>query len=146
MAETSIEWADYTFNPWLGCEKVSPGCKHCYAEAWAKQRGRPTLWRGDRSVTRPDYWKQLGKWNWKAALAGQYARVFCGARPMDPAWPRKLRDDCAAAGADFFMKQWGQHNSDLVRLKSKHDAGRLLDGVLHDAIPAAFKGVPPHAS
>lgn len=33
MAEnTGIEWADHTFNPWLGCTKVSPGCDHCYAE------------------------------------------------------------------------------------------------------------------
>lgn len=29
---TSIEWADHTFNPWEGCAKVGPGCDHCYAE------------------------------------------------------------------------------------------------------------------
>ena len=33
MAEnTKIEWADHTFNPWEGCQKVGPGCDHCYAE------------------------------------------------------------------------------------------------------------------
>lgn len=32
MAENSkIEWTDHTFNPWIGCTKVSPGCKNCYA-------------------------------------------------------------------------------------------------------------------
>ena len=31
-ANSSIEWTDHTFNPWIGCAKVSPGCKHCYAE------------------------------------------------------------------------------------------------------------------
>lgn len=27
---TGIEWTDHTWNPWRGCAKVSPGCKHCY--------------------------------------------------------------------------------------------------------------------
>ena len=29
---TKIEWTDATFNPWEGCQKVGPGCNHCYAE------------------------------------------------------------------------------------------------------------------
>ena len=29
---TKIEWCDHTFNPWEGCQKVGPGCDHCYAE------------------------------------------------------------------------------------------------------------------
>lgn len=29
---SAIEWTDHTWNPWYGCQKVSPGCKHCYAE------------------------------------------------------------------------------------------------------------------
>ena len=34
MSENSkIEWCDHTFNPWEGCQKVGPGCDHCYAEA-----------------------------------------------------------------------------------------------------------------
>jgi hypothetical protein len=33
MSENSkIEWCDHTFNPWEGCQKVGPGCDHCYAE------------------------------------------------------------------------------------------------------------------
>lgn len=33
MAETTaIAWAEASWNPWLGCSKVSPGCTHCYAE------------------------------------------------------------------------------------------------------------------
>ena len=40
MAEnTKIEWANHTFNPWFGCQKVGPGCDHCYAEGWAKRSG-----------------------------------------------------------------------------------------------------------
>lgn len=34
---TSIEWTDVTWNPVTGCTKVSPGCKHCYAERMAKR-------------------------------------------------------------------------------------------------------------
>ncbi len=41
MAEkSSIEWTDSTWNPVTGCTKVSPGCKHCYAETLAER------WRG----------------------------------------------------------------------------------------------------
>lgn len=43
MAITSdIEWTDATWNPVRGCTKISPGCKHCYAEAFAERfRGVP---------------------------------------------------------------------------------------------------------
>lgn len=34
---TAIEWTDKTWNPTVGCNKVSPGCKHCYAEALTKR-------------------------------------------------------------------------------------------------------------
>jgi protein gp37 len=40
--KSSIEWTDATWNPVRGCQKVSPGCKHCYAEAFAERfRGVP---------------------------------------------------------------------------------------------------------
>ena len=37
MATSSIEWTDATWNPVTGCTKISPGCKHCYAERMAKR-------------------------------------------------------------------------------------------------------------
>ncbi len=37
---SAIEWTDSTWNPVTGCTKVSPGCKHCYAETFAER------WRG----------------------------------------------------------------------------------------------------
>ena len=37
MAESSIEWTGYTWNPVTGCTKLSPGCKHCYAETMARR-------------------------------------------------------------------------------------------------------------
>ena len=39
---STIEWTDSTWNPITGCTKVSPGCKHCYAEVFAER------WRGIR--------------------------------------------------------------------------------------------------
>ena len=35
--QTSIEWTDQTWNPTTGCTKISPGCKHCYAEVMARR-------------------------------------------------------------------------------------------------------------
>jgi len=37
MSESSIEWTEHTWNPVTGCTKVSPGCKHCYAETMARR-------------------------------------------------------------------------------------------------------------
>jgi protein gp37 len=91
VAETTIEWADYTFNPWVGCQRVSPGCEHCYAEAYDKRvGGAPKLQRADPSKpqlrwganaervrTSLALWKQPLRWNREAAAAGQRRRVFC---------------------------------------------------------------------
>jgi protein gp37 len=37
MAESRIEWTEMTWNPTTGCDKVSAGCKHCYAEIMARR-------------------------------------------------------------------------------------------------------------
>jgi protein gp37 len=95
MAEnTAISWTDHTFNPWIGCTKVSPGCANCYAatqdnlrkwtpDGWGK--GKP------RKRTSAGNWKDPLKWNHRASPEGRgvhYAthgaylpehrpRVFC---------------------------------------------------------------------
>ncbi len=49
MTRSRIEWTDETWNPVTGCTKVSPGCKHCYAERMAKRlqaMGQPNYARG----------------------------------------------------------------------------------------------------
>jgi protein gp37 len=78
MAETTIGWADFTFNPWTGCTKVSPGCDHCYAEGWAKRSGH-VQWgpHAARRRTAAATWLAPLKWNLAAAQAGRRARVFC---------------------------------------------------------------------
>ncbi len=73
---TKIEWADHTFNPWVGCTKVSPACDHCYAEGWAKRSGM-VMWGGERIRTTKANWKQPRKWNAQAQAEGRRFRVFC---------------------------------------------------------------------
>ncbi len=78
MAErTEIAWCDSTFNPWVGCTKVSAACDHCYAESWGKRTGHPELWIGERRRTTAAYWRQPLKWNKAARIAGVRRRVFC---------------------------------------------------------------------
>lgn len=96
MSENSkIEWTHHTFNPWLGCEKVSPACAHCYAESWAKRAGRGALWKGTRTRTAAANWRQPLKWNERCAATGTRERVFCAslADVFDNAVPAEWRKD-----------------------------------------------------
>lgn len=79
QTETGITWTHFTFNPWMGCVKISPACKFCYAEADRKMRGQ-LLWGPDapRQVTSEAYWKQPLKWDREAREKGIRYRVFCG--------------------------------------------------------------------
>lgn len=232
---SSIEWTDATWNPVRGCTKVSPGCKHCYAETFAErfrgvpdhpfERGfdlrlvpdaleLPLRWRASRrifvnsmsdlfhdrvpedyvrkvfdvmrrapqhefqvltkrssrmadvatrlnittnvwmgvSVENEDYVSRIDDLRRVAAavrflsvepLLGPIKKLELrdihwvivggesgpGARPMNPAWVRSIRDQCLAKGVRFFFKQWGG-----VRKKK---AGRELDERTWDEMPAA---------
>ena len=57
MATNSkIEWTDATWNPVTGCSKISPGCKHCYAERMAKRlkaMGKPNYRNGFEVTLQP---------------------------------------------------------------------------------------------
>lgn len=78
MKDTKIEWAHSTFNPWWGCEKVSPGCAHCYAETFAKRTGHG-VW-GDAAPRRffgDKHWAEPLNWDRAARGAGERHRVFC---------------------------------------------------------------------
>jgi len=268
---TKIEWATHTFNPWFGCQKVSPGCDNCYAEALMDKRLGRVQWgpHGERVRTSTANWNLPLKWAMAARGARERPRVFCAsladvfdnqvsdewrsdlfalientpeldwllltkrpenvramlpawwqpplsapmwlgvtaedqhnfdrrwailrmvwarvrfvsyepalgpllidhleddaypdwiicggesgpnARPMNPAWARDLRDQCAANGVPFLFKQWGEwapfyyrddgeprrsHEFGDVRVHriGKLNAGRLLDGAEHNAFP-----------
>lgn len=270
---SKIEWTHHTFNPWWGCVKVSPACKNCYAETWAKRVGSDVWGAGaPRRFFSDAHWKQPLKWNDEAIRDRARRRVFCAsmadvfedrrdldlwrmrlweliertpsldwllltkrpecvsrlapwgdhwpknvwlgttaedqasadervpalvghkagvmfvscepllgpldlrkwldpsglnwviaggesgtkARPMNPAWPRSLRDQCISAGVAFHFKQWGhwcpdgeptgvKRKSTLMRSPEgeeyrliavgKGAAGRVLDGFYWDELP-----------
>lgn len=73
MAEAKIQWCDYSMNPWIGCQKVAPGCKHCYAESFWDRFGV----KGFRRRTSDSTWKHVKQWNRDAAKNGHRPRVFC---------------------------------------------------------------------
>ena len=58
MAQSSpIEWTESTWNPVTGCTKISPGCKHCYAERLAARlhaMGNPRYHNGFKLTLHPD--------------------------------------------------------------------------------------------
>lgn len=104
MSENSkIEWTDHTFNPWEGCQKVGPGCDHCYAETRNARFGGGVAgnWGpgAPRRRTRDANWRKPLAWNARHAefLAehGRRQRVFCASladvfdNAVDPEW----RDD-----------------------------------------------------
>src|SRR5690242_15285899 len=62
---SNIEWTDHTFNPWIGCSKVSPGCANCYAETLMDNRyGRVKWGKGNpRSRTSAANWSLPRRWN-----------------------------------------------------------------------------------
>jgi protein gp37 len=83
-AQTGIAWTHSTFNPWLGCLRVSPACDRCYAAAIAKRAGWRDpkgldLWdpHAQRKRTSSSYWQQPHRWNARARASGQPHRVFC---------------------------------------------------------------------
>lgn len=81
MAENSkIGWTDHTFNPWIGCQKISPACDNCYAEAqnnfrkWNRAGWGPHAPRKRTSVAN---WRKPLQWNRQAEDEGRRYRVFC---------------------------------------------------------------------
>ncbi|MDP2126626.1 MAG: phage Gp37/Gp68 family protein [Pseudohongiella sp.] len=239
---SKIEWTEQTWNPVTGCIKVSPGCKHCYAETMSRRlqamgapgyengfqlsllperlsqpfrRQKPTMYfvnsmsdlfqddiplsfidqvmdvirdtpqhtyqiLSKRSANMREYFdsrevpenawlgvsvedskygkpripdlvaihaktrflsiepllEDIGQLN----LSGIHWVIVggesgAGARPMQEAWVRNIRNQCLDAGVDFFFKQWGAWGAD-GKHRNKKANGRLLDGKVWDMIPA----------
>ena len=110
MAKNSkIEWTHHTFNPWVGCTKVSPACDHCYAEGWAKRSGM-VQWgaHAERRRTSENNWRQPIKWNADAKRKGVRYRVFCSslADVFDNAVPVQWRTDLFRLIAETPSLDW----------------------------------------
>ncbi|MDO9177561.1 MAG: phage Gp37/Gp68 family protein [Agitococcus sp.] len=99
--ETEIAWTDSTFNPWWGCQKVGPGCDHCYAESLDKRTGGAHWGPGaERRRTSIKNWNDPIRWNKQADLFfakhGRRQRVFCASmadvfdNAVNPQWRADL--------------------------------------------------------
>lgn len=96
MAEQSaISWTDATFNPWIGCTRVSPGCDHCYAARDNERRKWVPGWGAGVPRRRTKTWRDPISWNAKAAQTGYRPRVFCAslADVFDNEVPDEWRTD-----------------------------------------------------
>ncbi|KWE25682.1 phage Gp37/Gp68 family protein [Burkholderia territorii] len=100
---TKIEWCDHTFNPWEGCQRVGPGCDHCYAETRSARFGGGTAvnWGpgAPRRRTSAANWRKPLQWNRDGtfyAIHGRRQRVFCASladvfdNEVDMLWRRDL--------------------------------------------------------
>lgn len=96
MAEqTAISWADATFNPWIGCTRVSPGCDHCYAARDNERRKWVDGWGAGVPRRRTKTWGDPKKWDRQAVTTGYRPRVFCAslADVFDNEVEQEWRDD-----------------------------------------------------
>lgn len=123
---SKIQWTDHTFNPWIGCTKVSPGCAHCYAEGLDRNRFSKTL--GGASKAAPvSHWGKgaprhrtsLASWRQPLAWDNEQAKVVasCGG-DMREEECRRPRVFCASL-ADWLDEEvdiaWLADLLDLVR-------------------------------
>lgn len=136
MKNTSIEWADHTFNPWIGCTKVSPGCANCYAEAMdSRFHGNKHWGKGaPRRRTSEANWKQPLRWNdeagvegWQRSFSvGHRPRVFCASMAdwLDDEIPAEWR-------VDLFQLVAATENLDWLLLTKRPENFRRL---AHEAL------------
>lgn len=133
---TEIGWTDHTFNPWVGCERISPGCDNCYAEMWSRRAGEPELWQGQRRRTTESNWRQPLKWNAEAKRAGVRKRVFCAslADVFDNQVPPEWRADLWALIRETSHLDW------LLLTKRPQNIAKMLPGDWGDGWPNVWLG------
>lgn len=138
---TGIEWTDSTFNPWIGCSNISPGCDHCYAEQMNAYRGW-TQWgpHGERSRTSATTWKNPRKWQENAKAFrrqhGRRQRVFCAslADIFDNRAPQAWRNDLFAMIRECPDLDW------QILTKRPQNIARMLPKDWGDGYPNVWLG------
>ena len=129
MAENSkIEWTDHTFNPWIGCTKVSPGCANCYAEnatptRVARKNGKELWGKGQaRQRTSAANWKLPVKWN---KVAAEKCCGFCDYDEAEGELISKCKQ-CAAYRPRVFCASLSDWLDDEVPIEWLADLLRLI--------------------
>lgn len=95
--ETKIGWTDRTYNHWIGCTKVGPGCEHCYAEVWDARWNDGAHWGpgAPRRLTAAANRSKPFGWDRQAEATGK-RWVFCSSlsdvfdNEVNPAWRTDL--------------------------------------------------------
>jgi protein gp37 len=133
---TKIEWCDHSWNPWVGCTKISPACDHCYAEGWAKRTGQSHLWAGERRRTTASNWRQPIKWNRLAETDCVRRKVFCAslADIFDNQVPEQWRADLWATITATPHLDW------LLLTKRPQNIYKMLPTMLGDGWPNVWLG------
>lgn len=157
--QTKIEWTDFTVNAWEGCQKVGPGCDHCYAEArdirftggshWgpgARRRkvagGIPKLRKIQRDA--PAFHAKHGHW----------PRVFCSSlsdvfdNAVDPEWRAEFMTELELATSTrpqlltkrvgnvekivpvYWQRRWPQHIGLMITVVNQTEADRDIPKLL----------------
>lgn len=129
-AASSIEWTDATWNPTRGCRKISPGCKHCYAETFAERfkgvAGHPYEL-GFAPRTAPD--KLLEPLKWKKPK-----RIFVNS--MSDLFLEDFEDEYIdQVMAVMLLGYW--HTYQVLTKRAERMARYLSDPSLYDRVLAA---------
>lgn len=144
MAETTgISWTDATFNPWIGCSKVSPGCDHCYAEVSTPSRTMKILWgvQEARKRTSVSNWTLPVRWNnlheQFFAQNGRRRRVFCAslADVFDNRADRQWRKDLWALVRSTPNLDW------LILTKRVGNVASMLPSDWGNGFPNVWLGI-----
>ena len=135
---TAIEWADHTFNPWIGCQAVSPGCDNCYAEAIVR-RFKTADW-GPGAERKPQsdaYWDKPFQWDLQARRSGERLRVFCAsmADVFDNRAPEGARDRLWHTIRNTPMLSW------LLLTKRPENIRRMLPDDWHNGYANVWLGI-----
>lgn len=134
MGKTEIEWTDATWNPVTGCTKISPGCKHCYAETFAERfRGVPghpyeqgfdlRLWPSRLEV--PLRWKTP-------------RMIFVNS--MSDLFHERVPDDYIAQVFDV-MRMAEQHTFQVLTKRAERVAAWYRDNPRFEMLPNVWTGV-----
>lgn len=159
---TEVEWCDATWNPWIGCTKVSAGCEFCYAEAQMDKWLGRVKWgsAGTRVRTSAANWKKPVKWNKDLACGWVWRCSNCNERIV--AKPL-YEGDCKNCGSSAWRNIHGERvfcasladvfedNPQVVRWRNELFLGLIdetpyLDWLLLTKRPGNIKGrmLPPH--